>query len=64
MSIGTGAYSVAYDGSTNAVLKNFKFQSLIAGQTYNFNVIARNVMGYSSPGPSISIVAATMPLKM
>ncbi len=64
MSSGSGAYSVAYDGSTNAVQRSFKFQNLGAGSTYHFRVKARNVKGYSPAGPAITIIAATMPFKM
>jgi len=60
-SVGTGSYSTIYDGSSNAVQKSFKFQNLIAGQTYNFIVAARNVKGYSPMSPPIQIIAATMP---
>lgn len=63
-SVGTGAYVKMYDGSTNPMQRSFKFQNLVAGQTYNFRVLARNVKGYSAASPSIAIIAANMPPKM
>lgn len=59
-----GAYTVQYDGSTNANLTMFMFQQLLAGSHYNFIVYARNAMGYSAASPSTMIYAATFPPQM
>jgi len=64
MSINSGDFAVALDASSNPNQKTFKFQGLIAGQSYRFRVAARNVKGWSPYGPSITILAATMPPKM
>jgi len=53
-----------YEGSTNAVLKEYKFQGLTPGSAYKFRVYARNIIGYSAAGASTEIYAATLPPQM
>lgn len=65
MKEGTGSYSVAYDGSTNPDLLQYKFQDgLTAGLLYTFKVVARNAVGDSSESAETAIYCAEMPPAM
>jgi titin len=58
-------YVTMYDGSADAVTKEFKFRDLVAGSTYGFRVYARNQIGWcAAPSSNILVYASTYPHKM
>jgi hypothetical protein len=65
MSVNSGPWQLAFDGSVRPEILEFKFQELQAGALYSFKVWARNELGYSATAsPTLELYAATYPFKM
>jgi len=65
MSKDSDAWQLAYDGSVQPEIRQFRFEDLQAGSVYRFKVWSRNERGISDQASSeLEVIAATYPPKM